>query len=272
KDARLSKPAWMGVKASLDQRAEIETALNHSDPAKAKTMLRGVAILPYQPHLTTGVRDAAGRLFLLRSALTSSMTQDILPAVNATALEFVQAIKKPFTEADMEANLRGTHWFSIAGHDRNNKRAPAASRFQEENQETIERFFEKGSRYQESIDYMATKYGVHAKFDLFFNFCLNSSRQGVDRVFYLPIFTTTDGQHPTKENSKPLHFCGCSSHEGNQGWARGDGRGSLVWFNQASMVQTSEVGVCTLRLAKEQGLDTNCNIEGWLQREVFPML
>ncbi|KAJ3816186.1 hypothetical protein F5880DRAFT_1438931, partial [Lentinula raphanica] len=204
----------------------------------------------------TGVRDAAGRLFLLRSALTSSMMQDILPAVNTASFEFVQAIKKPFTEADMQANLRGTHWFSIAGHDLScSLNNPAVLTLSSTRPSTRSKygcdvlrahFPVIAERYQESVDYMASKHSIQAKFGLFFNFCLNSSRPGVERVFYLPIFTTKNGQRPTKENTTPLHFCGCDSHEGNQAWARAEGRGSLVWFNQASMIQTSEVGVSTL--------------------------
>jgi len=46
----------------------------------------------------------------------------MLPAINALVPEFVKAIVKPFTEGDMLQNSHGEHWFSIAGHDRNNKK------------------------------------------------------------------------------------------------------------------------------------------------------
>ncbi|KAJ4465135.1 hypothetical protein C8R41DRAFT_738925, partial [Lentinula lateritia] len=40
--------------------------------------------------------------------------------------------------------------------------------------------------YQDSVDYMKAKFGIHAMFGLFFNFCLNSPRKGIPRVFCRP--------------------------------------------------------------------------------------
>lgn len=44
----------------------------------------------------------------------------------------------------------------------------------------------------------------------------------------------------------------------------------MVWFNQASMFQTSELGINTLREAREAGMDTNCDAKFWLEQGVFP--
>ncbi|KAJ3767855.1 hypothetical protein FB446DRAFT_707476 [Lentinula raphanica] len=291
KDGRISRPAWMGLKASVDIRNQIMEAIN--------------------------------------------MILDLLPKANSTAIDFVRAIKKPFTEGDMLTHSRGDHWFSIAGHDRNNKEIPKETVFQRDNFEAIEKFFAPGTtlhrlttygckilqtqfpviaeRYQESIDYMAREYGIHAKFGLFFNFCLNSVRKGVKRVFWhfnhkekcwlvlweagfavelppgifiiypsslflhfnvdlanLPIVTTPTGEQPTHENSRPLYFCPCSSHEEDNAWHEAEGRGSMVWFNQASMIQTSELGVSTIKLAKQLDMNVICDTETWEKKDVFP--
>lgn len=56
---------------------------------------------------------------------------------------------------------------------------------------------------------------------------------------------STNGDNPTPENSTPV-----------PSWTDGDVRGSMVWFNQATMFQTSELGVSTIKVAKAMGLDT----------------
>ncbi|KAL1743600.1 hypothetical protein HDZ31DRAFT_74785 [Schizophyllum fasciatum] len=45
---------------------------------------------------------------------------------------------------DMRQNSRGEHWFSICGHDRNNKVYPALSEFHQDNAEAIAWFFRPG--------------------------------------------------------------------------------------------------------------------------------
>lgn len=72
-------------------------------------------------HLALAVGDGLGRLFLYRSRLTGKMMGELLPQVNGVVPTFVSAISKPFTNKDMLLNSRGEHWFSIAGHNRNNK-------------------------------------------------------------------------------------------------------------------------------------------------------
>jgi len=54
--------------------------------------------------------------------------------------------------------------------------------------------------------------------------------------------TTESGVHPTPENSKPVQ-------PGDE-----EGRGSLVYFNEASMHQSSETVYPTLGKAKKAGL------------------
>jgi hypothetical protein len=66
---------------------------------------------------------------------------------------------------------------------------------------------------------------------------------------------TTDGmQHPTPQNSRPIQ-------DGDE-----FGRGSLVYFNQATMYQSSETGFETLREAVEAGdsgkVDYGTSVQG----------
>ncbi|KAJ3806128.1 hypothetical protein F5876DRAFT_50597 [Lentinula aff. lateritia] len=277
-DSRISKPAWMGLKPSKDMREAIHTAVVNNSPTVAHSLLEGIRKISYVAHLAVAVCDLSQRMFLYRSELTPNVLFNILPRVNVQVPEFVKDMVYPFTENDMLKNSRGDHWFSIAGHDRNNKKEPNSTVFQEANKLAIAKHFglDKIFRiltYQASIKYMKTTFGIEAQFGLFFNACLNTPRKGVRRVFFLelPVVTTVNGEKPSKQNSNPLYFCGCDSHEGNQGWAEADGRGSMVWFNQASMFQTSETGFNNLKEAREAGADDKCDMLSWLDhRDLFP--
>lgn len=68
---------------------------------------------------------------------------------------------------------------------------------------------------------------------------------------------THDGQLPNKNNSTPLDGA--------------DGRGSCVWFNQASMFQSSELGYPTIREAVAAGIDPSCDAGALLQNNHFPL-
>lgn len=61
--------------------------------------------------------DLHGRQLLYRSDLSKSM-EKLLPAINADALKFMASVRHPFSETAMQENVRGPHFFSIAGHDR----------------------------------------------------------------------------------------------------------------------------------------------------------
>lgn len=74
--------------------------------------------------------------------------------------------------------------------------------------------------------------------------------------------TTEDGEIPTKENSKPLNVDA-------EAWEKGYGRGSAVWFSQASMFMTSELG-STVSQAKQAGVKSTCDIDSWLEKGIFP--
>ncbi|GAW05656.1 hypothetical protein LENED_007528 [Lentinula edodes] len=121
RDSRISKPAWMGLRASADMRSSIQLALTQGASQVAQTILEGITRIPYVPHLAVAVCDLSSRMFLYRSQLTPNILEDILPKVNAAIPHFVQSITHGFSEDDMQNNSRGDHWFSIAGHDRNNR-------------------------------------------------------------------------------------------------------------------------------------------------------
>ena len=77
--------------------------------------------------------------------------------------------------------------------------------------------------------------------------------------------TTTDGRPPNQEqqNFEPLS-------EEEQAWNRADGRGSLVWFNQATLFQSAELGVSTIKKAKKCGLDTHSDAQTLITKGLFP--
>lgn len=71
-------------------------------------------------------------------------------------------------------------------------------------------------------------------------------------------FVTTEGDElPTPENSKPIQ-------DGDD-----DGRGSVVWFNMATMFQSSESGADTLKEARERGETGYADMSG---QEAFEYL
>jgi hypothetical protein len=67
---------------------------------------------------------------------------------------------------------------------------------------------------------------------------------------------TDNGEHPTPDNSVPLND--------------GSGHGSVVWFNQASMFQTAELGFSTIAEAKRLGMDATCDAKGLIDNGLFP--
>ncbi|KAL0578309.1 hypothetical protein V5O48_003686 [Marasmius crinis-equi] len=81
----------------------------------------------------------------------------------------------------------------------------------------------------------------------------------------------TDGEKPTKENSKSLNcLCGNTQSDHDESWKNADGRGSMVWFNQSSMFQTTELGYNTVAQARAAGAETTCNVDEWLEKGIFP--
>ncbi|KAL1738552.1 hypothetical protein HDZ31DRAFT_69876 [Schizophyllum fasciatum] len=72
----------------------------------------------------------------------------------------------------------------------------------------------------------------------------------------LEVVQTDGADLPTPQNSTKLG-------------SGAPGRGSCVWFNQASMWQTAEIGEHTIKQAKAKGLDTTCDNEELLEDLIF---
>ena len=79
---------------------------------------------------------------------------------------------------------------------------------------------------------------------------------GLDIGKHLVMAELEEGEIPTPENTTPLDD--------------GRGRGSVVWFNQATMFQTSELGVPTIKEAKALGLDATSDALSFIDRGLFP--
>jgi hypothetical protein len=72
----------------------------------------------------------------------------------------------------------------------------------------------------------------------------------------IEIVVTTDGSRPTRENSTTLNG--------------GDSRGSCVWFNQASMFQSAELGFSTVQEARDAGVSVTSDSNDLIDEGLFP--
>jgi hypothetical protein len=79
---------------------------------------------------------------------------------------------------------------------------------------------------------------------------------------------TTEGDHePTVDEARNAPHLPINEEalaENN-----GDGRGSMVWFNQASMFQSSELETSTVKAAVGLGMDGTSDVRDWLRKRVF---
>ncbi|KAF9002857.1 hypothetical protein BDZ89DRAFT_1146276 [Hymenopellis radicata] len=119
-DLPVTKTWWMGMPFS-----------------KTSHHLSGIRLVPYQG-VATRLLDAAGRLIIYRSRITNNVRQ-LLPQFLAEARDFVRACGSMGEDA-MQSNRRGSHWFCIAGVDRNNKT-------HRENAARLKKFFAKGTAF-----------------------------------------------------------------------------------------------------------------------------
>ncbi|KAL0567033.1 hypothetical protein V5O48_014961 [Marasmius crinis-equi] len=347
-DSRIASTGWQGVNASEDERQVIRHLVQGGHK------LKGIRAIPYKGKRLF-VADGSGLALIFRSHITERMLTHLLPRVNAAAVLFMKSVKAP-SEEDMQKNLRGLHFFCIAGHDRNNKQKPALSKWHQANQKVLGNFFATDEPLEELTRYgckivrrvfpdvakrfeeCAKKIGIEPLYGgLFFNFCLNGARSSgatsVPRVFCephvdfknlalaicmvfvyghfnhrekcwlviweagvaleLPMgvfvlypsslflhfnidvtsldFVVTEGDRPTKGNSKPLNcLCGDPNAEHGESWKNAHGRGSMVWFNQASMFQTTELGFDTVAQARAANAETTCDVHEWLENGIFP--
>ncbi|EEB90843.1 hypothetical protein MPER_10898 [Moniliophthora perniciosa FA553] len=279
KDARWSEKQWMGQNAPIDHRLALQADLDSGVP------LEGFIRLDYL-YKATKIADAKRRVVIFRSYVTKRMQDHILSKVIPEVERFIKDTSDP-SLSDRRKNLRGLHWFCIAGGDRNLKRKPALTPWHRKHAEVIRQYFQK-----DRVFYKLTEYGcalrkwsrimLEALFGgIFFNFCINGTKFTGARK-EVKFVVTEDGQRPTPSNSTPLNnnatssassegedselegldpprcSCGNSEDHGDK-WEKAQGRGSIVWFNQASLFQTSELGYDTIEEAEAHGKDTHCN-------------
>ncbi|TRM68001.1 hypothetical protein BD626DRAFT_564875 [Schizophyllum amplum] len=276
------------------------------------------------------LREEAFRSLFKRHAyaeVNGTISQPILGRMGEVLDEisrFVEACHKPFSEADMQGNARGAHFFSIIGYDRSNKTVPAKAEFHRNNEEAVQHLFRSGGAMRQ-IDQFVTSF-VWARFPLIAERITRAAvrlrqaygdnapkaldppeTQALTGVFNhrercwlviweagviieLPpgvflaypsslfyhwnvdlkdldkaqIVVTQNGSRPEQANSVPL------GGEERAAWDSAAGRGSMVWFNQASMFQSAELGVNTVKEAQKQGLDASCDHLALIEQGYFP--
>ncbi|KAK7049896.1 hypothetical protein VNI00_005326 [Paramarasmius palmivorus] len=331
KDARASGPMWSGLNVGRDARQLIASQLN------AGKVLPDLAPVPYEGK-ETKITDGNRRLVIFRSAVTSAMKKT-MPSICQDVDAFMSRTTAP-TDKERERNLRGGQWFCIAGYDRNNKPIPKISRWHAAQKQPVDQFFKKGRpfhyltnvgcsllqknfpgiyrRFLDCSEWMLEHHRLKAPYGVFFNFCLNGTRHGIERVHCKPHvdfknvalgvcmvyvyghfnhrerswlviweagivlelppgvfvlypsslflhfnvdrsnFVVTNGDEPNACNSQPLCDCDDPHAVHDESWDSATGRGSIVWFNQATMFQTSELGFPTVKAAKSAGIDASC--------------
>ncbi|EIM81551.1 uncharacterized protein STEHIDRAFT_114974 [Stereum hirsutum FP-91666 SS1] len=285
----ISNKGWMGRRFDHDENVRMKRMWRDRT---IESEMMGFQRVPFDSDLAkqpaTDIRDCEGRLLCKRSMWRPR----IADLVVQFGIEAVRHLDKTDPYPVVKVHTRGPHRFTICGVDRNNKKIPALNPWHVKNEAAITELFTPGSavdqiQYKRCHEYIRTRYGINPMYGLFYNFCLNGAWPGkTDRVycnfdhrrkawlviweagviieipagvfvaypsslFYhfnwdigtiCEIVTTQDGSKPTRENSEPL--------DGR------DGRGSAVWFNQATMFQTSELGFNTVAEAEEAGADT----------------
>ncbi|KAJ8094090.1 hypothetical protein PM082_023298 [Marasmius tenuissimus] len=195
KDGRISSTAWQGNNPTEDRKWIMECLKNGED------LNREFVPIYYTPGKNAAVADSNGAVVFYRSVVATAI-QNILPIVLTAAQDFI----KQTTVADPEPNhSRGTHWYCMAGIDRNSKTRPAFSKWHRQNKSVLDEFFQPGNplhmlteygcgilkrvfpaiakRYKDCSEYLEEKYNMPAPYGgHFYNFCLNGPKGDIRRV------------------------------------------------------------------------------------------
>ncbi|KIY48688.1 hypothetical protein FISHEDRAFT_58749 [Fistulina hepatica ATCC 64428] len=242
--------------------------------------------IEHQP--PTLIVDTIGRLVAVRSSIGGWM-RELMPSIIADHCALVQACQHPM---DRFNNLRGLHWASIMGHHHNTQPVSGSSFLvmppgligssAAANLEPISptQLGHSGSSHvYRELSTLEERHGIMPLFGLYWNYCVNHTlpHLGVKRVFCVPhadwknlalavcaIFIYESEEEPQKQGD------GTSLYR-NADWANANGRGSCVWFNQASMF-TSELDVDSIAKAIHQGLDGKCDKDALLAAGLFPTI
>ncbi|KAG1726937.1 hypothetical protein EDB19DRAFT_1914433 [Suillus lakei] len=230
----------------------------------------------------------------------------------ATFVSTVEQNNGSFSESEMEGHARGRHWFSLCGHDRNSKLKPSLSAWHLANCKAIDQLWTPAGAvsqissmmnavFQEEFPLLARRAGVrrvhcspHVDWkNIAIGICVifiygdfNSKERSwlviweAGLVIEMPAgvfvmypsslffhfnvdmcdlqFVCTNGSLPTEDNSSRLDG--------------GDGRGSCVWFNQATMFQSAELGFTTVADARRAGAPCTSNASSLIHQGHFPAL
>ncbi|PBK81007.1 hypothetical protein ARMGADRAFT_1039689 [Armillaria gallica] len=224
---------------------------------------------------------------LLTGFYRVTFSKDIVQFVADNMAAFMEEARKfaaactPFTNKDAGANVPAlTAWHHIP-----------------QNADAVKKYFAKGTmlwhvtqvaasivkyefpgifqRYRECSEYMQSRFGIEPMFGCFFNFCINMSRQGYfkdDEKCWLVLWEgklllqLPPGVFLAYPSSLFYHFnldLNGSKHSSplNNPWQEGEERGSCVWFSQATMFQTSELDIPTMKAGRATGMDVRCDYE-----------
>ncbi|KIY52362.1 hypothetical protein FISHEDRAFT_56092 [Fistulina hepatica ATCC 64428] len=149
----------------------------------------------HSKQLPTCITDALGRLVIVRSSIADWMEQ-LIPQINEDHAAFVADCEKPTADAARMSNLRGPHFSSVMGHDRNNKTLPALTGWHKSNEGAIDKLMSKrtfkryngmanalletyfpgiAARCKVNRDYVKKKYGIQPMYGNYWNFCINAA-------------------------------------------------------------------------------------------------
>ncbi|KAI4521716.1 hypothetical protein K525DRAFT_269594 [Schizophyllum commune Loenen D] len=368
KKLRVTSTGWQGLNINRLEEGAAIRYLHANAPNELAILLRDFRRVPYADDFSkaqvTIITDCENRAVIARGVVQLWMLRGALAELERDTHKFFRICLVPFTEADMAANARGAHYFSIIGIHRNNLEDAARAKFDVDNAEAIAWFFREGGpmrrfdaevsafvrshfpRIVERIegaakaikamfgDDIRPKYGrrLGDEEGIFYNFCANAPRPfaGIPRVHCSPhvdhknlaicvcviliyghfnhrercwlviweagliielppgvmlaypsslffhwnvdvcdldkaeIVVTEDGQKPDLEkgNTKPL-----TDHEK---WDKAHGRGSMVWFNQATLFQSAELGVKTIKAATARRMNATSDYRSMVESGYFP--
>lgn len=134
----LTSTGWMGRRFDTNPAALLRKA--HAAGESIWNFISGMRPIPYVGKATR-ILDSSGRLVIYRSEITPDVLR-LLPKFLEQARNFVKQCT-PMSQAAMDGNKRGAHWFCIAGVDRNNKAVPQYSQWHQDNQSVLEEHFKR---------------------------------------------------------------------------------------------------------------------------------
>ncbi|KAI0761623.1 hypothetical protein BD413DRAFT_616840 [Trametes elegans] len=236
---RITSMGWQGLNVNRLKEGAAICYLHANAPGKLAILVQDFRRVPYADDFSkaqiTIITDCENCTIIARSIVQLWMQQGALAELELDMLKFFRICLIPFTEADMAANARGAHYFSIIGIHRNN--------------------------LEEAGLIIELPPGVMLAYPYFLFFHWNVDICDLDKV---EILLTKDRSKPDLEkgNTVPL-----TDHEK---WDRAHGQGSMVWFNQATLFQSAELDVKTIKAATARHMNTTSDHQSMIKSGYFP--